>query len=104
MRYVAMRPCGSPETGSSVRHATSPQGLPGYSSRYTSSSFLRRRFGLCQPPAGVRPRSTHVEGVRNMGYLLSLQTLERANAELADAQFASNFSTSLCRSTFSTVC
>ncbi len=39
-----------------------------------------------------------------MGYLLSLQTLERADAEVVDAQFASTFSTSLCRSTFSTVC
>lgn len=39
-----------------------------------------------------------------MGYLLSLQTLERADAEKPDVQFASSFSTSLCRSTFSTIC
>lgn len=39
-----------------------------------------------------------------MGYLLSLQTLERANTEMPDTRFTSTLSTSLCRSTLSTVC
>lgn len=39
-----------------------------------------------------------------MGYLLSLQTLERTDVEFVETQFASTFSTSLCRSTFSTAC
>ncbi len=39
-----------------------------------------------------------------MGYLLSLQTLERVDSEPIAMQFASTFSTSICRSSFSTAC
>jgi hypothetical protein len=36
-----------------------------------------------------------------MGYLLSLQSLDRADGNRPDAQFASNFSATACLSTFS---
>lgn len=39
-----------------------------------------------------------------MGYLLSLQAMERSDGDVVDAQLASTFSTTLCRSTFSTAC
>lgn len=37
-----------------------------------------------------------------MGYILSLQELERRDGQFLDAQFASYTSTSLCRSSAST--
>lgn len=36
-----------------------------------------------------------------MGYLLSLQALDHADGQKPDAQFASNFSASVCVSSFS---
>lgn len=39
-----------------------------------------------------------------MGYLLSLQTLQRADSEPVNAQFASTISASACISHISTIC
>ncbi len=39
-----------------------------------------------------------------MGYLLSLQTLQTADSEPVNAQFASTISASICVSHISTVC